>query len=85
MNNEIIASCCEHCKLQKPHCQCSNGQWLADYESVAGTFRNYGIEHDYRFSHYEEDRYMGSTTTINGKHVIMICRHCGNYVKNKVF
>lgn len=42
-------------------------------------------KHDYRFSHYEEDRNMSATATLNGKYAIMICRHCGNYIKQQIF
>ena len=85
MKKEDKLSYCKYCKLPKHLCQCTSGEWSADYKSVAGTLYNCGVEHDYRFSHYEEDQNMSTTATLNGKYAIMICRHCGSYIKQQIF
>lgn len=42
---------------------------------------NSSEQHDFRFSHYEEDKNFSSTATLNSKYAIMVCRHCGLLVK----
>ena len=37
-------SYCEYCKLPKHQCQCTSGEWTADYKSVAGQFTPLGEE-----------------------------------------
>ncbi len=36
MKQKKDLSYCKYCKLPKRYCQCTNGEWTADYKSVAG-------------------------------------------------
>ncbi len=88
--------CVQHQQFYSDYCvYCGNplkviknpplGEWSADYRSCAGTLHNCGVEHDYRFSHYEEDRNTSPTSILNIKYAIMICRRCGHYIKQQTY
>ena len=90
MNKEIKLSYCKYCKLPKHQCQCTSDGWSSDFkqrfdEDLQNRACEMDWRHDYYFSHYEDDRDPSSTATLLGKYAIMICRHCGHYIKQKLF
>ena len=41
-------------------------------------------KHDYYFSHYETNHDPQSTCACFNQYAIMICRHCGHYIKQLI-